>query len=116
MGTLKEVRSPEGDLLYFVEVEKDGIKKKRKKTKTKSKTKSNSEFPYVEMPPKTVEGKDGKLIYPKWLYDIQRRAYSQAMAEGKEWKEANYLGMTALVDAYNAKMEEDGDISNPPKM
>ena len=114
MGNLKEVRSPEGKLLYYID---DDFKKKpgRNNSKVKSKSKSNSEFPFVEMPPKTERGKNGKLMYPKWLNDIQRRAYVKAREEGKEWKEANYLGMCALVDAYNAKMEEDGDISKPPQ-
>ena len=114
MGNLKEVRSPEGELLYYVD---DDFKKKpvRSNSKVKSKSKSNSEFPFVDMPPKTERGKNGKLVYPKWLYDTQRRAYVKAREEGKEWKEANYLGMSALVDAYNAKMEEDGDISKPPQ-
>ena len=118
MGNLKEVRSPKGELLYYVEVEENETKKRRSKAKAKarSKPKSNSEFPYVDMPPKTVKGKGGKLIYPKWLYDVQRRAYSEARSEGKEWIEANYRGMVALVEAWNAKMEEDGDVSTPPKV
>ena len=117
MGNLKEVRSPKGELLYYVEVEENETKKRRSKAKAKvkSKPKSNSEFPYVDMPPKTVKGKGGKLIYPKWLYDVQRRAYSESRSEGKEWIEANYRGMVALVEAWNAKMEEDGDVSTPPK-
>ena len=112
MGNLKEVRSPEGKLLYYVD---DDFKKKPGRSNSKVKSKSNSEFPFVDMPPKTERGKNGKLVYPKWLYDTQRRAYVKAREEGKEWKEANYLGMSALVDAYNAKMEEDGDISKPPQ-
>ena len=95
MGNLKEVRSPKGELLYYVEVEENETKKRRSKAKARSKPKSNSEFPYVDMPPKTVKGKGGKLIYPKWLYDVQRRAYSEARSEGKEWIEANYRGMVA---------------------
>ena len=93
MGNLKEVRSPKGELLYYVEVEENETKKRRSKAKAKarSKPKSNSEFPYVDMLPKTVKGKGGKLIYPKWLYDVQRRAYSEARSEGKEWIEANYM-------------------------
>ena len=118
MGNLKEVRSPKGELLYYVEVEENVTKSRRSKAKVtvKSKPKSNSEFPYVDMPPKTVKGKGGKLIYPKWLYDVQRRAYSIAKSEGKVWKEANYIGMVALVEAWNAKMAEDGDVSTPPKV
>ena len=119
MGNLKEVRSLKGELLYYVEVEENETKKRRSKAKVKikSKPKSNSEFPYVDMPPKTgKKGKGGKLIYPKWLYDVQRRAYSEARSEGKEWIEANYRGMVALVEAWNAKMEEDGDVSTPPKV
>ena len=117
MGNLKEVRSPKGELLYYVEVEENETKKRRSKAKARSKPKSNSEFPYVDMPPKTVKGKGGKLIYPKCLYDLQRRAYSEARSEGKEWIEANYRGMVALVEAWrNAKMEEDGDVSTPPKV
>ena len=112
MGNLKEVRSPKGELLYYVEVEENETKKRR--SKAKSKPKSHSDFPYVDMPPKTLKGKDGKLIYPKWLYDVQRRAYSIAKSEGKVWKEANYIGMVALVEAWNAKMAEDGDVSKPP--
>ena len=120
MGNLKEVRSPKGELLYYVEVEENETKKRRSKAKVKvkSKPKSNSEFLYVDIPPKTVKGKSGKLIYPKWFYDVQRRAYSEARSEGKEWIEANYRdrGMVALVEAWNAKMEEDGDVSTPPKV
>ena len=82
MGNLKEVRSPKGELLYYVEVEENETKKRRSKAKARSKPKSNSEFPYVDMPPKTVKGKGGKLIYPKWLYDVQRRAYSEARSAG----------------------------------
>ena len=61
------------------------------------------------MPPKTVKGKGGKLIYPKWLYDVQRRAYSEARSEGKEWIEANYRGMVALVEA-KRKIESGQEI------
>ena len=116
MGNLKEMRSPKGELLYYVEVEENETKKRRSKAKARSKPKSNSEFPYVDMPPTTGKGKGGKLIYPKWLYDLQRRAYSEARSEGKEWIEANYRGMVALVEGWNAKMEEDGDVSTPPKV
>ena len=114
MANLKEVRSPSGELLYYVEVEES--KTKKKSSKAKAKTKSKSRFPYVDMPPKTVKGKNDKLVYPKWLYNIQRRAFSEAMTEGKDWSESNYRGMLALVEAYNAKMEEDGDVSTPPKV
>ena len=70
MANLKEVRSPSGELLYYVEVEES--KTKKKSSKAKAKPKSNSRFPYVDMPPKTVKGKNDKLVYPKWLYNIQR--------------------------------------------
>jgi hypothetical protein len=55
MGNLKEVRSPKGELLYYLEVEENETKKRssKAKVKVKSKPKSNSEFPYVDMPPKT---------------------------------------------------------------
>ena len=68
------------------------------------------------MLPKTLKGKDGKLIYPKWLYDVQRRADSEARSEGKEGVEANYKGMVSLIEAWNAKMKEDGDVSSPHKV
>ena len=122
MANLKEVRSQTGELLYYVEVEESTTKKKRNKasvevtSKSKSKSKSKSRFPFVDMPPKTFKGKGDKLVYPKWLYDVQRRAYSEAMSEGKDWTESNYRGMLALVEAWNAKIKEDGDVSIPPKV
>lgn len=118
MANLKEVRSQTGELLYYVEVEESTTKKKRNKAsvEVKSKSKSKSRFPFVDMPPKTFKGKGDKLVYPKWLYDVQRRAYSEAMSEGKDWTESNYRGMLALVEAWNSKIKEDGDVSTPPKV
>ena len=62
MGNLKEVRSPKGELLYYVEVEENETKKRRSKAKARSKPKSNSEFPYVDMPPKDRK-REGRQTY-----------------------------------------------------
>ena len=83
MGNLKEVRSPKGELLYYVEVEENETKKRRSKAKARSKPKSNSEFPYVDMPPKTVKGKGGKLIYPKWLLMFKEELTQKLGAKAK---------------------------------
>lgn len=107
MGKLVEVRSPEGELLRYVEVDEKEIQPRRSKAKVNADLKENNNQPHVQMPPKTEKNKKGKAVYPEWLHKIRKEAYMKARKEGKEYYEADHEGRLALVKAWEERNGRD---------